>query len=157
MFERMAVRASREIVIDAAPCEILDALADVPDIPSWSPVHKSAEIVDTYDDGRPRHVRVAVKILGRVDEELLEYHWGPDWLVWDAGNTNVQHAQHVEYTLTPDGEATRVRVDITVEPAAPIPNFLVKRASRTVLDAATVGLRDRVMRDKGFEHGIHHT
>lgn len=144
----MAVRASQEIVIDAPPGDILDALADVPAVPSWSPVHKRAEIVDCYDDGRPHHVRVAVKILGLVDEELLEYHWGPDWLVWDADRTNQQHAQHVEYTLKPEGEATRVRIDITVEPAGLIPDFLIKRASRTVLHAATVGLRDRVMRDR---------
>lgn len=144
----MAVRASQEIVIDAPPGDILDALADIGGVPSWSRVHKRAEVIDRYDDGRPHHVRVAVKILGLIDEEVLEYHWGPDWLVWDADNTSQQRAQHVEYTLKPEGDATRVRIDITVEPAAPIPEFLIKRASRTVLHSATVGLRDHVMRDR---------
>lgn len=144
----MAVRASQEIVIDAPPRDILDALADIDAVPTWSRVHKRAEVIDRYDDGRPHHVRVAVKVLGLIDEEVLEYHWGPDWLVWDAGRTNQQHGQHVEYNLKPEGDKTRVRIDITVEPGGPIPDFLVKRASKTVLHSATVGLRERVMRDK---------
>jgi hypothetical protein len=37
--------------------------------------------------GGPRHVKVTVKVIGIVDHELLEFHWGPDWLVWDARKT----------------------------------------------------------------------
>jgi hypothetical protein len=133
------------VVIDAAPEAILDALADVRSVPSWSSVHRDAEILDTYSDGRPHHVRVTVKVMGIVDQEVLEYHWGRDWVVWDAERTAQQHAQHVEYTLRPEAGMTRVRFDITLEPAAPLPNFLVKRAKKTVLDAATEGLRKRVM------------
>ena len=141
----MAVRASREIVIDAAPDAILDALADVEAVPTWSSVHKHAHVVDRYDDGRPHHVEVTVKVMGLVDHELLEYHWGRDWVVWDADRSPQQHAQHVEYTLRPEGGKTRVRFDITMEPSAPLPEFLIKRAKRVVLQAATEGLRRRVM------------
>lgn len=146
----MAIRASREIVIEAPPGEILAALADIDSLPVWSAVHKRAEVIDRYDDGRPHHVRVAVRVLGLIDEEILEYHWGPNWLVWDAERTNQQYAQHVEYTLKPDPmtNATNVRVDITVEPAAPLPHFLVKRASKAVLESATRGLRERVLAGK---------
>lgn len=144
----MAVRASREIVIEAPPEKILDALADVADLVSWSPVHKRVEILDTYADGRPHHVRATIKVLGLVDKEILEYHWGPDWMVWDAKATAQQRAQHVEYTLTREGpDSTRVRFDITVEPAGPIPAFIVRRASKVVLATATERLRERVMGD----------
>lgn len=148
----VAVRASREIVIDAPPEAILEALADVDAVPSWSSVHKRAEVIDTYPDGRPHHVKVTVKVIGLVDQEFLEYHWGPDWLVWDAEKTIHQHGQHVEYTLQREGDQkTRVRFDITLEPSAPIPEFLVKRARKTVLQAATEGLRRRVMGGVGAE------
>lgn len=133
-------------MIDAPPERILDALANVADLVSWSPVHKRVEILDTYEDGRPHHVRATVKVLGLVDKEILEYHWGPDWVVWDAKATTQQRAQHVEYTLTKEGpDTTRVRFDITVEPSGPIPAFLVRRASKLVLDTATEGLRQQVM------------
>ncbi len=133
-------------MIDAPPETILDALADVSDLASWSPVHKRIEVLDKYEDGRPHHVLATIKILGFVDKEILEYHWGPDWMVWDAKATAQQRAQHVEYTLTREGpESTRVRFDITVEPSGPIPEFIVRRASKLVLSIATERLRQRIM------------
>jgi uncharacterized protein YndB with AHSA1/START domain len=143
----VAVRASREIVIEAPAEAIMNALADVEALPSYSSVHKRAEVVDRYADGRPHHVRVKVKAYGVSDTEVLEYRWGPDWLVWDAQRTPQQHAQHVEYTLRadPTGGSTRVRVDVTVETGL-IPDFLIEKASKALMDTATVGLRDRVLR-----------
>jgi uncharacterized protein YndB with AHSA1/START domain len=142
----VAVQASRELVIDAPPDVIMEALADINTLTSWSPVHKQVEVLDRYDDGRPHHVKATIKIFGLVDNEILEYHWGPDWVVWDAEATFQQHGQHVEYTLKREGiDKTRVRFDITVEPSGPIPEFIVKRASNIVLGTATEGLRERVM------------
>jgi uncharacterized protein YndB with AHSA1/START domain len=142
----VAVRASREIVIDAPPEVILEALADVEALSSWSPVHKRMEVLDCYADGRPHHVEATIKILGLVDKEILEYHWGPNWVIWDAKDTFQQRAQHVEYNLQRVGvDKTRVRFDITVEPSGPVPAFIVKRASEIVLDAATKGLRKQVI------------
>ncbi len=131
----------------------MDALADVEALPSYASGYKRAEVLDRYEDDRPHHVRIAVKVLGLVDEEVLEYRWGPDWLVWDAERTNQQYAQHVEYTLRPDhtGTSTVVRVDITVEPDSLIPDFLIKRAGKTLIDAATEGLRNRVLRGKASD------
>ncbi|MGH3555879.1 MAG: SRPBCC family protein [Mycobacterium sp.] len=146
----MAVRASREIVIDAPVEAIMAALADVGAITSWSPVHKRVQVLDVYADGRPHHVQATIKVLGVVDKEILEYHWGPDWVVWDAEATFQQRAQHVEYNLKREGvDKTRVCFDITVEPSGPIPAFIVKRASELVLKAATADLRDRVMGTAG--------
>ena len=148
----VAVLASREVVIDAPPEIILEALADVGSVPSWSPVHRRAEVIDSYPDGRPHHVKVTIRVVGIIDTEVLEYHWGQDWLVWDADKTVQQHAQHVEYTLQrePD-DKTRVRFEITLEPSVPIPEFLIKRARRKVLYAATEGLRRRVMAALGSD------
>jgi hypothetical protein len=65
--------------------------------------------------------------------------------VYDAEGTAQQHGQHVEYNLKPEGiDQTRVRFDITVEPAGPIPAFIVRRSSEKVLDAAAKGLTDLV-------------
>jgi hypothetical protein len=144
----VAVRASREIVIEASPEAIMNALADVEALPSYSSVHKRAEVVDRHPDGRPHHVRVKVRAYGLSDTEVLEYRWGPDWLVWDAEETPQQHAQHVEYKLRradPTGNSTSVRVDVTVE-AALVPDFLIERASKALMDSATEGLRARVLR-----------
>jgi uncharacterized protein YndB with AHSA1/START domain len=142
----MAVRASREVVFEATPEAILDALADIDQVPTWSSVHKHAEVLDRHPDGKPRHVKATFKIMGITDKEVLEYNWGPRWMVWDAKDTQQQRGQHVEYNLTPEGEEkTRVRFDIILDLAAPIPEFLIKRAKKIVLDVATESLRKQVM------------
>src|SRR5215208_609851 len=146
----MAVRTSREIVIEAPPEAIMDALADVEALLSDTPAYRRAEVLDRYDDGRSHHVRLAVRVLGRLDEEVLEFRWGPNWLVWDAEPTKQQYAQHVEYTLRSDytGTTTVVTVDVTVEPDSFIPDFFIKRAGKSIIDAATEGLRNRVLKGK---------
>ena len=145
----MAVRASREVVFEAPPEAILDALADIDAVPTWSPVHKHAEVLDRHPDGRPHHVKATLKIMGISGKEVLEYHWGPHWVVWDAHDTLQQRGQHGEYNLTREGDQTRVRFDIIVDLAAPIPQFLIKRAKKIVLDVALDRLRCRVTRNHG--------
>lgn len=145
----MAVRASREILFDASPEAILDALADIDEVPTWSTLHRSAEVVDRHPDGRPHHVRATVKIMGITDRELLEYHWGDDWMVWDAQDTFQQRGQHGEYKLIREGDRTRVRFDLFIDLVAPIPEFLLRRAKAMVLDAAVDRLRTRVTRFHG--------
>ena len=133
----------------------MEALADICAVPSWSSVHKRAEIIDSYPDGRPHHVKVTVKVIGIVDQEVLEYHWGSDWVVWDARKTMQQHAQHVEYTLRRESEdKTRVRFDIRLEASAALPEFLVNRARKKILSAATEGLRKRVMGEVGADRTV---
>ncbi len=149
MICHMAVRASREVVMDASPEAILDALADIEEVPSWSTVHRHAEVLDRHPDGRPHHVKATLKIMGVTERELLEYHWGPDWVVWDAEDTFQQRGQHGEYNLIREGDKTRVRFDLIIDIAAPIPGFLVTRAKKIVLDVALDRLRCRVTRNHG--------
>ncbi|MFI5510176.1 SRPBCC family protein [Mycobacterium sp. NPDC051804] len=143
----MAVRTSREIVIEAPPEAVMDALADVEAMPTYSPAYRRAEVIDRYEDGRPHHVRIAIRVLGRVDEETFEYRWGPDWLVWDGEPSALQNAQHIEYTLRPDPTRTStvLRVELTVEPDSLIPHFLLNRIGSAVIEAQTEGLRKRVL------------
>ena len=145
----MAVRASREELFDASPEAILDAIADVDEVPQWSTLHRSVEVLDRHPDGRPHHVRATLRIMGITDREVLEYHWGDDWVVWDAVETFQQRGQHGEYNLTRLGDQTRVRFDLIIDLAAPVPEFLIKRARKLVLDVAVDRLRCRVTRNHG--------
>jgi hypothetical protein len=141
----VAVRASREVVFDAPPEAILDVLADIDAVTSWSSLHKSAEVIDRHPDGKPHHVKATLKIMGITDKEIVEYNWGDRWMVWDSSQTAAQRGLHVEYNLTPEGEdRTRVRFDVIVELVVPVPDFLIKRAKQQVLEVATENLRRRV-------------
>ena len=68
-------------MFDAPPEVILDALADIDAVPSWSTLHRHIEVVDRYPDGRPHHLKATLRVMGITDKELLEYHWGRWWIV----------------------------------------------------------------------------
>ncbi|BBZ77721.1 cyclase [Mycolicibacterium anyangense] len=144
----MAVNDSREVTIEATPEEILDVIADVESTPTWSPQYQSAEVLDSYDNGRPRQVKMKIKAAGLTDEQIVEYTWtdsGASWTLVKAGQLRSQDAS---YTLTPDGEKTRVRFEITVDPSVPIPGFLLKRTMKGAMETATDGLRKQVLKVK---------
>ena len=146
----MALQASREVVIEAPPEAVMDVLADAEAMPSYLAPIRRADIIDRYEDGRPHHVRMVIKFLGRISDNVLEYRWGPECLVWDAERITQRYAQHVEYTLRSDFErtSTAVRVDITVELDSLIPDYFIRRAGDTMLDAWTAGLRKHVLGSK---------
>ena len=144
----MAVNDSREVVIEATPEEILDVIADVESAPSWSPQYQSTEVVDRYDDGRPKRVRARVKAAGLTDEQEVEYFWGENTAGWTLIKAGQMRSQEATYTLTPDGEKTRVRFDLTVDPTVPLPGFLLKRTLKGAMETATDGLRKQVLKVK---------
>ncbi len=42
----MAVADSREVVIEAAPDEIMDVLFDLESLPEWSSAHRQVEVLE---------------------------------------------------------------------------------------------------------------
>ena len=144
----MAVSDKREVVIEATPGEILDVIADVESTPSWSPQYQSAEVVDSYDDGRPRQVKMRVKAAGISDELLVEYSWTDSTASWKLLSASQLKSQNATYTLTPDGDKTKVKFEISVDPSVALPGFLIKRTMKGALETATDGLRKQVLKVK---------
>lgn len=52
------------------------------------------------------------------------------------------------YTLTPEGDKTKVKFEITIDPSVPLPGFLLKRAMKGAMETATDGLRKQVLKVK---------
>ncbi len=145
----MAITESREVVIDATPDEIMDVLFDLESLTEWSSIHKKVEILERDDEGHPSKSRQTVKIVGVSDEQVLDYSVHDDGVGWTLESSKQQRAQEGRYTLTPDGDSTRVRFDLTVDLSAPVPGFLVKRGAKGLMETATDGLRKRVLEVKG--------
>ena len=144
----MATRDSREVVIEASPEEILDVIADVESAPEWSSQHQGAEVLDRDANGRPGKVRLKLKTMGISDEQVVQYSWTDPGASWTLLESSQLKTQIATYTLTPEGDTTRVRFEITVDPAVPIPGFVLKRATKGGLEAATDGLRKQVLKRK---------
>ena len=144
----MAVNDSREVVIEATPQEILDVIADVESTPSWSSQYQSAEVLEAYDDGRPHRVKMKVKAAGLTDEQVVEYSWTDSSAGWTLVSAGQLRSQDAKYTLITDGDKTRVRFEITVDPSVPLPGFVLKRAMKGAMETATDGLRKQVLKIK---------
>lgn len=144
----MAVNDSREVIIEASPEDILAVIADVKSTPSWSPQYQSAEILEAYDDGRPKRVKMKIKAAGLTDEQEIEYTWSDNLVSWTLLKAGQLKAQDASYTLTPQGDKTKVRFDLKVDPSVPIPGFLLKRTLKGAMETATDGLRKQVLKVK---------
>ena len=144
----MATSDSREVVIEASPEEILDVIADVEDTPTWSPQYQKSEVLEAYDNGRPKRVKMKIKTAGISDEQIVDYTWAGDVVSWTLVSAGQLKAQDASYTLTPDGDRTKVRFDITIDLAIPLPGFVLKRAMKGGVETATEGLRKQVLKVK---------
>ncbi|CAN3127999.1 SRPBCC family protein [Mycobacterium sp. smrl_JER01] len=144
----MAISDSRELVIEATPSEILDVLADIESLPSWSSQYEQAEVLDTHEDGRPRQVKMTVKAAGRTDTVVTEYTWTDNSVSWALVSSSQLKSQDAKYTLTPDNDVTAVRFDMAMELLIPIPELLLKIALKSGLNTATDGLREQVLKVK---------
>ena len=144
----MAVSEKREVVIEATPEEILDVIADVETMPEWSSQQQSVEIVEGGDDGRPRRVKMKVKSAGISDEQVVDYTWTDDGASWTLVSAGQLKSQDAKYTLTPEGDKTRVKFELSIDPSVPIPGFILKRAIKGAMETSTDGLRKRVLKVK---------
>ncbi|MCW2651543.1 MAG: hypothetical protein QOE41_1386 [Mycobacterium sp.] len=144
----MAISESREIVIEATPEEIMNVITDVETLPGWSDAHRTSEVLERDDQGRPLRSKAKVKTVGVTDEQVLGYTWHDDGVSWTLESAKQQRSQDARYTLTPEGDKTRVKFDITIDPLVPLPGFLLRKATKGVMDTATDGLRKRVLSQK---------
>ena len=144
----MAVTESRDITIEATPADFLAVLYDLETLPEWSSAHQEVEVLERDDEGRPTTSRQVVKIVGISDEQVLAYTVYDDGVGWTLVESKQQRAQEGRYTLTSDGDTTKVRFELTVDPLVPLPGFLIKKGAKGLMDTATKGLRTRVLHGK---------
>jgi polyketide cyclase/dehydrase/lipid transport protein len=144
----MAITEARDITIEATPDEILHVLVDLDSLTDWSSTHQKVEVLERDDEGRPTVSRQVVKIVGISDEQVLNYTIHDDGVSWTLVSSKQQRAQDGRYTLTPEGDSTRVHFELTVDPVVPLPGFLVKRGAKGLMETATDGLRKQVLKVK---------
>lgn len=137
----MAVSGAKEFQVEAAPANVMAAIAAVDRLPEWSSAHKKVIVESTHADGRPCRVRMTVSIMGINDEQVVDYSWdGDTGMSWTLVESTQQNSQDGSYTLTPKGDGTLVKFALTVDPKIPLPGFLLKKAQKMALETASQGL-----------------
>jgi hypothetical protein len=127
----------------------MGVLVDLESLTESSSAHQKVEVLERDEAGRPSKSRQVVKIVGVSDEQVLAYTVHDDGVSWTLVSPEQQRTQNARYTLTPDGDATRVRFELTVDLLMPLPGFLIRKGAKGLMDTATEGLRKRVLEVKG--------
>ncbi|NMN98886.1 SRPBCC family protein [Antrihabitans stalactiti] len=143
----MAVKGTREFDVAATPAAIIDALADIEDLPTWSGPHRAAKVESRYPDGRPDLVRSQVKIVGITDNQVTEYTWdGDKSMGWKLVESSQQAKQVGSYQLTPSAKGTHIVFDLEIALKIPLPGFLQRQILNIAMDTASKDLSKFVQR-----------
>ena len=147
----MADKTSSTMTIGAARPVIMAVIADFSAYPQWASGVRSAEVLDTGQDGRAERVRFTIDAGVIKDSYVLGYTWqGDEHVRWDL----VERGSAVSemsgaYRLDQAGDATKVTYELAVGLAIPMIGMLKRRAEKTIIDTALKGLRSRVQQTAG--------
>ena len=141
----MADVASSTITIDAVPEQVLAVIADIDSYPEWTGQIKSAQVVETAADGRPRQARFVMDAGVLKDEYVLQYDWNPAGVAWQlVGSSTVQKSQVGSYVLAQQGSGTKVTYALAVDIAMPMLGMFKRKAEKMIMDSALKELKKRV-------------
>ena len=141
----MADQASSTIEIEAPAEKVLAVIGDLQAYPRWTGQIKSAEVLDTYPDGRPRRATFSMNASGFSDDFTLDYAWDADGVSWTLVEpTKLQKSQSGSYRLREQGGRTTVTYLLTLEPKIPMIGPMKRKANQMIIATALKELKRRV-------------
>ena len=144
----MAARTESSIVIAAPPGVVLDVIADFEQYPQWAEEVKEAAILAEDGDGWADQVQFTLDAGAIKDTYVLDYHWevaedGTGEVTWSLVSAQVLKALDGAYSLTADGDATKVTYRLAVDVRIPMLGMLKRKAEKVIIDPALKELKKR--------------
>jgi ribosome-associated toxin RatA of RatAB toxin-antitoxin module len=142
----MADRTESSIVVDAAPADVLDVIADFAAYPQWTGAVREAQVLEEDEHGWARTVRFVLDAGALRDTYTLAYTWDVDedgtvgWTLVEAG---ILKAMDGAYRLAARGDGTEVTYELSVEVKMPMLGMLRRKAEKTIIDTALKELKKR--------------
>ncbi|MCU1692054.1 MAG: cyclase [Frankiales bacterium] len=141
----MADQASSSITIDAPAEKVLAVISDLHAYPEWTGQIKSAEVLDTFPDGRPKRATFSMNASGFSDDYTLDYTYPDDGVAWSLVEpTKLQKSQVGSYGLTETGGSTEVTYLLTLESKIPMIGPMKRKANKMIIETALRELKKRV-------------
>ncbi|WP_031506545.1 SRPBCC family protein [Streptomyces megasporus] len=142
----MAEHTRSSIVVEAAPAEVMEVIADFARYPEWTGEVKEAEVLSTDDRGRAEQVRLLLDAGAIRDEHTLAYDWvGPHEVRWSLVKSQMLRTLDGVYSLKDlDGGRTEVTYQLTVDVKIPMLGMIKRKAEKVIIDRALDGLKKRV-------------
>ena len=144
----MADRTESSIVVDAAPADVLDVIADFDAYPDWTGAVRQAEVLDEDEDGWAGQVRFVLDAGALRDTYTLAYTWdiaedGTGTVAWTLVEAGILKAMDGSYRLRSATEGTEVTYTLSVEVKMPMLGMLRRKAEKTIIDTALKELKKR--------------
>jgi ribosome-associated toxin RatA of RatAB toxin-antitoxin module len=145
----MADRTESSIVIDAAPGEVLDVIADFEAYPEWANDVKEVRVLAEEGDGWADQVEFTLDAGAIKDTYVLDYEWdvvedGTGVVSWSLVSAQVLKAMNGSYTLATEGAGTKVTYRLAVDVKIPMIGLLKRKAEKVIIDTALKQLKKRV-------------
>jgi len=146
----MADRTESSIVVDAAPGDVLDVIADFDAYPEWTGAVRQAEVLEEDENGWARTVRFVLDAGVLKDTYTLAYTWdvaedGTGTVAWTLVQADILKAMDGSYRLRDASgrEGTEVTYTLSVEVRMPMLGMLRRKAEKTIIDTALKELKKR--------------
>ncbi|GAA3658633.1 SRPBCC family protein [Streptomyces chitinivorans] len=143
----MAEHTRSSIIVEAAPAEVMEVIADFERYPEWTGEVKEAEVLSTDDRGRAEQVRLLLDAGAIRDEHTLAYEWaGPEEVRWSLVRSQMLRTLDGVYRLRAldGGSRTEVTYQLTVDVKIPMLGMIKRKAEKVIIDRALDGLKKRV-------------
>lgn len=128
----------------AAPAAtVFDVIVDLEAYPDWVDGMLEAEVLSTDDEGRPEQARFRVDARVAEVTYTLAYRYDGYDVRWSLVEGETVTQLDGAYELSDNGDHTDVRYSLEADVDMPVPGFLKKRATRTILDQGLRGLKQR--------------
>jgi hypothetical protein len=134
------------MTIEAPRSVIMAVIADFAEYPKWATGVRSAEVLETGQDGLAKRVRFTLDAGVIKDSYVLAYTWhGDERVTWELVERGAAVSEMSgAYRLEQVSSATKVTYELAVGLAIPMIGMLKRRAEKTIIDTALKGLRTRV-------------
>ena len=136
--------AEQQLEIDATPEACFAAIVDFETYPKWQQAVVEAEVLDRYQDGLGKRVRLKVDAKLRTVSYVLHYHYDrPGKLWWDfVEGDGVKHIEG-EYLFDELDGGTRATYKLGVDVGIPVPGAIARRLNEEVMRRSVEDLKAR--------------
>lgn len=139
----MGQRVTDTTSIDADAETVFGVITDLEAYPEWAEGMLEAEVLSRDDQDRPERARFKVDARVAEIEYVLGYRYDGHDVSWSLVEGETVSQLDGSYELEERDGTTSVRYTLEADVDMPVPGFLKKRATRTILDQGLRGLKQR--------------
>jgi hypothetical protein len=135
------------VIIEAPIADIQKTLTALDKYPEWSTQIKSAEGLETDDQGRITKIKMSIDAGMMKDRVTLDYDWSqaPEKIIFSLEEADLLTSMDGAYTFKSiDSDSTEVTYELGVSLSMSIPDMMRKKAEKATIDAALAQLKSHL-------------